>query len=99
MIRIKPDGSFDARQVKEEIVRLETLAWSLRRLLRRGASLPGDHAEAAVLQGWEFALDQRLCLMTSSRETVSITDPLVLLDRPRGVVRTETSWYRLGPEA
>jgi hypothetical protein len=96
MIRIESNGAFDSALVQQEIRRLETLARDLRRLLRHGAPLPGD--KAAILHDWDYALDHRLCLMSSAQGTVSITDPVVLLDRTRGVVRTETTWYRLGQE-
>ncbi len=96
MIRIAPDGTFDTTLVQQEIVRLEALARDLRRLLRHGAPLAGNGAP--VLHGWDYALDQRLCLMASMAGTVSITDPVVLLDRARGIVRTESKWYRLGQE-
>lgn len=98
MIKINADGSFNAALVQQEIRRLETLARDLRRLLRHGAPLPGDHAKAPIINEWDYALDQRLCLMSSTQGTVSITDPVVLLDPARGVVRTETTWYRLGLE-
>ncbi|MPR07805.1 hypothetical protein [Microvirga tunisiensis] len=96
MIRIGPNGAFDTALVQQEIRRLETLARDLRRLLRHGAPLLGD--EAAILHDWDYALDQRLCLMSSTQGMIAITDPLVLLDRTRGVARSETAWYRLGQE-
>ena len=98
MIKINANGTFNATLVQKEVVRLETLARDLRRLLRHGTPSLGDHADAPVLHDWDYALDQRLCLMTSTGDTASITDPIVLLDRTRGVIRTETRWYHLGQE-
>ncbi|WP_457091123.1 DUF6634 family protein [Microvirga sp. P5_D2] len=107
MIRIDEHGNFDRGAVEAEAERLEALAHDLHRLISEGAPKRGDHADAPVIDGWDYALRQDLCLIgTVSGHPAGIGGPgqttvtsgLWILDRTRGFARALSRWYRLGDE-
>ncbi|WP_457090587.1 DUF6634 family protein [Microvirga sp. P5_D2] len=106
-IRIDEHGRFDRAAVEREAERLESLARDLRALLIDGPPRMGDHADAPVIHGWDYALRQDLCLSGTvsghpagigGRGRVTVTSGLWVLDRTRGFARTLSRWYRLGDE-
>jgi hypothetical protein len=107
MIRIDEHGDFDRGAVEAEAERLEALARDLRKLLSEGAPRLGDHADAPLIDGWDYALRQDLCLTGTvsghparigGPDKMTVTSGLWILDRTRGFARTLSRWYRLGDE-
>lgn len=106
-IRIDERGNFDRAAVEREAERLESLARDLRALLADGPPRVGDHADAPVIHGWDYALRQDLCLSGTvtghpagigGKGRITVTSGLWVLDRTRGFARTLSRWYRLGDE-
>ena len=106
-IRIDERGRFDRAAVERKAERLEALARDLRALLTDGPPSMGDHADAPVIHGWDYALRQDLCLSGAvtghpagigGKGRITVTSGLWVLDRTRGFTRTLSRWYRLGDE-